>query len=249
MSHEPRLRGVNGSRGRSIYALNAIPPNIIVRFFAHIVYLLSVGKEDLSGDDVSIAFAKAIDGEFHKTPNGLVDVSKNNQAWSIKTVKYENIINKKVVRLISGRNNVLYSYPEEANLRKISLTGKQVIEIWNGRVDEVRSKYSDFRTLVVIRSNDLRHFIIFEEDTPRYEADNYIWKKNSKRNYIAINTTTRQQAFTWQPNGSQFTIHKIVPNNASKFTLRQPETLNEETHRRDLGYNEEWVHFFIDAEE
>lgn len=249
MSREPRLRGVNSSRERSIYALNAIPKNIIVKFFAHIVYLLSVGKEDLTGDDVSIAFAKAIDGEFHKTPNGLIDVSKNNQAWSIKTVKFENIVKQKVIRLISGRNNVLYSYPQDTNLRKIQHTGNQVIEIWNGRVDEVRRKYSDFRTLIVIRSNDLKKFIIFEEDTPRYEADNYKWNKNSKRNFIATNTTTKQQAFTWQPNGSQFTIHKNVPPNASQFTLRKPEVLNEETHLRALGYNEDWVHFMIEEEE
>ncbi len=245
MSRKPILRGKT-EENESLYPLNQIPQDIIVKFFAHIVYLISVGKEDLTGDDVSIAFAKAINGEFRKTPNGLVDVFKDKYAWSIKTIKVAKISTSKQVRLISGRNNVLYSYPHDHNLRNIKKTGQQVIEIWNERVSQVRCKYNDFRTLIVIRSNDLKDFIIFEEDTPRYEADNYSWAKNTKRNFIAKNKTTGKQVFTWQPNGSQFTIHKEVPINASKFSLTKPDVIDEEEQLRDIGYNKDWVHFMIE---
>ena len=247
MSKKPILRGKT-EEAKSIHPLNQIPKDVIVKFFAHIVYLISVGKDDLTGDDVSIAFAKAIKGEFRKTPNGLVDVFKDKYAWSIKTIKVDNISQTKRVRLISGRNNVLYSYPDDYNLRNIKKTGQQVIEIWNERVNQVRSEYNDFRTLIVIRSDDLKDFIIFEEDTLRYEANNYSWERNSKRNFIATNKTTGKIVFTWQPNGAQFTIHKEVPINASKYVLQKPDILNEEKHLKDIGYNKDWVHFIIEEE-
>lgn len=247
MNHNPKLRRQN-INVKSLYPLNSIPEDIIIKFFSHIVYLISIGNDDLTGDDISIAFAKAIDGTFHKTRDGLVDVSYCKQAWSIKTVKHKKPFQVRHIRLISGRNNVLYSYKEEANLNDIVKTGEQVVEIWNARVDQVRQEYTDFRTLVVVRSNDLKEFVIFEEDTIKYTPNDYTWISNSKDNLIAVNRTTKQQTFTWQPNGSQFTIHKNVPVTASKYALNQPEIISEDKVLENIGYNKNWVHFMLKEE-
>ena len=59
MSRKPILRGKT-VENESLYPLNQIPGNIIVKFFGHIVYLISIGKDDLTGDDISIAFAKSL---------------------------------------------------------------------------------------------------------------------------------------------------------------------------------------------
>ena len=77
-------------------------------------------------------------------------------------------------------------------------------------------------------------------------GSDYTWNKNTKGNFIAINTTTKKHTFTWQPNGAQFTIHKIVPVNASRYVIRKPNVLDEEQRLKELGYDKDWVHFFLE---
>jgi len=248
MSRKPILRGKT-VENESLYPLNQIPGNIIVKFFGHIVYLISIGKDDLTGDDISIAFANAINGNFHKTPFGLVDVSKGKQAWSIKTVKFEKPFDQKSIRLISGRNNLYHSFPGDVDIDNHKKTGSQIIDIWNERVNLALKNYNDLRTLIVIRSNDLKSFAIFEEDLSQYSSNDYSWGINKDNNFIAKHKSSHKHVFTWQPDGSQFTIHKEVPANVAKFTLKQPEVLSEKERLKELRYNKKWIHFLLDSED
>lgn len=47
--------------------------------------------------------------------------------------------------------------------------------------------------------------------------------------------------FTWQPHGSQFTIHTDVPENAKKFTIRRPPVLRKETVLESIDFNDDWI--------
>ena len=47
--------------------------------------------------------------------------------------------------------------------------------------------------------------------------------------------------FTWQPHGSQFTIHTTVPDNAVKFRIKRPPSLAKEVILDSLGFDESWI--------
>lgn len=47
--------------------------------------------------------------------------------------------------------------------------------------------------------------------------------------------------FTWQPHGSQFTIHARVPKNAVKFTIKQPPLLTKEDILKAIQFDASWV--------
>lgn len=47
--------------------------------------------------------------------------------------------------------------------------------------------------------------------------------------------------FTWKPHGSQFTIHTEVPNEAVKFRVKQPPTLQKNDVHKGIHFDESWV--------
>ena len=61
-------------------------------------------------------------------------------------------------------------------------------------------------------------------------------------NLIGKNRDTGEVTFTWQPHGSQFTIHTKVPASAVRFTLDCPAcVLDKDTVLAELGYDDSWV--------
>ena len=69
----------------------------------------------------------------------------------------------------------------------------------------------------------------------------YRWEENNNGNLIGIDLETGDIRFTWQPHGSQFTIHTRVPKNAVKFIIKQPPILDVEETLRQIHYNDNWV--------
>ena len=47
--------------------------------------------------------------------------------------------------------------------------------------------------------------------------------------------------FTWQPHGVQFTIHTEVPDEAIKFRVRKPPTLQKNEVLKEIEFNENWI--------
>lgn len=159
----------------------------------------------------------------------------------MKTVKNPNPFTRDTVRLISGRCSPDYSYGITDPHKDIQKTGQAVLGIWNERVNIVRDNYKAIRTCVLIRSNDLCSYVIYETENSRYPTCDYIWETNKNGNLLGKNKTTGNTCFTWQPHGSQFTIHDIVPKSAIKFTIKKPPVLSQKDILNAIGFNESWV--------
>ncbi len=237
----PRLRDSSRLVTHELYPLGQIPDDIIIRISQYIVFLLATGRKDMDGNEWGDGFAYAIGGSHLASPLGIADVIYNNQAWSCKTVKNNHPFSVRNIRLISGRNNLKYSYGIENPSEDISDSGKKVLEIWNGRVQIALDHFNPVRTLVLIRSNDLTEFCLFEEQCVMYASNQYQWEVNNNGNFIGkLGETT---CFTWQPDGSQFTIHTKVPDNAIKFKVQKPASIQIDEMLKAVKFNESWVSF------
>ncbi len=240
-THTPRLRDGRRAPYGEKYPLNEIPDSIIKKIGGYLVYLLYIGRKDISGEDWGDAFADAIGGNHLDSPVGIADVVVNGMAYSMKTVKHQNPFGCDKVRLISGRCSPDYSYGISDPHTDIQKTGRAVLEIWNERVNIAHEEFNPVRTSILVRSYDLLSYVLFEEDTNRYRVSDYIWKTNPNGNLIGIHKDTKEQCFTWQPHGSQFTIHTKVPDDAVKFTIRRPPVITKESVLENINFGEDWV--------
>lgn len=240
MKH-PRLRDSHKLVTSEIYPINEIPDDIIVKVAGFFAYLLYMGRKDITGKDWGDAFAEAIGGTHLDSPVGIADVVKGKMAWSMKTVKNANPLIAKRVRLISGRCSPDYSYGITDPHEDIQKTGRAVLGIWNERINLALDNYNPVRTLVLVRSEDCMSFCLFEHDTHRYPSNDYIWETNRNGNLIGKSIADNKELFTWQPHGSQFTIHTDIPLNAVRFTIKQPPIASKEKILSSIGFDASWV--------
>lgn len=240
MKH-PKLRDGRKLVTSEVYPINEIPDEVIFKVAGYFAYLLYVGRKDISGNDWGDAFAKAIGGIHLDSPVGIADVVKGKMAWSMKTVKTKDPLTAKKVRLISGRCSPDYSYGITDPHVDIEKTGRAVLGIWNERINIALDNYNPVRTLVLVRSEDCLNFCLFEEDIHRYPTNDYVWSVNSNGNLIGKSIATDKTAFTWQPHGSQFTIHEDIPYNSVRFTLKKPPVISQEAVLSTIGFTDDWV--------
>ena len=241
MEH-PKLRDSKRLLTREPYRINEIPEEVIRRIGRKFIYMLCVGHNDLTGDDWGNVFAEAIGGEHLQAPVGIADVVFDKMAWSMKTVKTPKPHrNEAFIRLISGRCSPDYSYGITDPHEDIEKTGRAVLNIWNERVNIAQDYYNPLRTSILVRSNDLLTYTLFEEENHRFVANQYRWEENRNGNLIGIDIESGETCFTWQPHGSQFTIHTRVPQNAVKFRIKQPPKLNVEETLKQINYSDDWV--------
>lgn len=241
MPIRPRLRDAGRLSTHDLYPLNIFPDELIRKLGGYLVYLIYIGRKDISGDDWGDAFADAIGGTHLDSPLGIADVVLDKNCWSMKTVKNQRPFNATSVRLISGRCSPDYSYGITDPHVDVQRTGEAVLGIWNERVNIATDHYSQVRTSILIRSNDLKSYILFEEDTGRFRTTDFHWKVNPNGNLIGLDSQ-EQQRFTWQPHGSQFTIHTKVPKEAVKFQIKIPPTrLNKKDVLDVLKYDNSWI--------
>ena len=208
---------------------------------SYLVYLLYIGRKDITGTDWGDAFSDAIGGKHLDSPVGIADVVFEKTAWSMKTVKNSTPFNCKNIRLISGRCSPDYSYGITDPHDDIQKTGRAVLGIWNERVNIAQDNYSTVRTSVLVRSNDLLSYCLFEEENHRYRTNDYYWEVNANGNLIGKSLETNEVCFTWQPHGSQFTIHTKVPENAVRFEIQQPPLLTKENILDTIHFDKSWV--------
>lgn len=239
-SKNPRLR--TATKIPAPYPLNQFPPDFGLKLGKEIIYLLATKSiPDIAGSEWEQVFANCIGAVWKPSNIGLDDIVLGNCAWSAKSIKSANPIHQKTVRLISGRNSPTYSF-DQTNLDvDPQIIGEQVLEIWNSRVEFLRSKYAHLRTVVLIKSNDLTLLVTFEFETVRYPIDKFIWKKNQNGNLEGYSREEMQHRFTWQPHGSQFTIIEPVPNDCLVVSIRKPQRLGKETVLSALNFDESWI--------
>ena len=236
----PKLRGKKQSRN-SIYPVGEFPNTVLHGIAQRIVYLLAVGKADLSGDEWGHCFAESIGGEHHASSVDAQDVSFENCAWSVKTIKSKQPFDCPKIRLISGRNSPSYSHNIDNPFTDIKLTGRAVLEIWNERINRVLSEYEDYRLLVLVRNMNQLQFTMFESEITRFVPDDYRWELNTRRNFQGHDAASDSHCFTWQPHGGQFTIIKPVPASAVKYEIRRPPMLDFNGVLRWVKFNQSWL--------
>lgn len=235
----PRLR--TADKVPPPYPLGRFPANFGLRVGKQIIYLIATkSNPTILGGEWEEVFARAIDAEWVPSNIGLDDVVKDNCAWGAKTVTNRNPWTCGHVRLISGRNSPVYSYGDEISTEaEPTEVGRQVVEIWNARVESIRAKHRHLRTIVLIKGPGLLTLSIFEVETIRYEPDLYTWSWNERGNLEGHRDG--QHHFTWQPHGSQFTIIQRVPDNRLKLQLQQPGRISETEYLHAIGYDDSWV--------
>lgn len=204
------------------------------------MYLIYIGRKDISGGDWGDAFADAINGKHLDSPVGIADVALDNICWSTKTVKASKPFSIDRVRLISGRCSPDYSYGITDPHVDPQKTGEAVLNIWNERVNIAAERYTQIRTIILVRSPDSLSFRMFEEETHRFRTTDYQWKVNPNGNLIGLDPSGAT-CFTWQPHGSQFTIHTQVPKEAIKFRIKQPPKLRKSDVLEDINFDNSWI--------
>jgi hypothetical protein len=240
-SKSPKLRTVQKSP--PAYPLNNFPSNLPFIIGREIVYLLaSKGKPNLVGSEWEEIFAISIGAEWRDSNVGLDDVRLGNTAWGAKTVKSTNPAKQKRVQLVSGRNSIVYSFGSNIDTSvDPNLPGHQVLAIWNDRVSAIRERFDHLRTIVLIKGNDLSEVVVFEFETIRYDQELFYWEWNENNNLKGFKKETKEHLFTWQPHGSQFTIHEKVPTNSVLIKIKKPEGLNKEKTLQALGFDKSWI--------
>lgn len=173
MEH-PKLRDSKKLLTHEPYTINEIPEKIVKEIGKQLVCLLCTGRNDLTGNDWGDVFARAVGGEHLQSPVGIADVVFKKMAWSMKTVKTSNPHRSDAsVRLISGRCSPDYSYGITDPHEDIQKTGRTVLNIWNERVNIAYDYYNPVRNSVLVRSNDLLNYTLFEEENHRFIANQY----------------------------------------------------------------------------
>lgn len=201
---------------------------------------------DLEGKDWERIFAECIGASWTPSNVGLDDITHqgSSTAWGAKTVKgkplgHKNSNTQHKVRLISGRNSPDYSFnvAVEPNVTDPDEVGKMVLGIWNTRVKEVRSKYSDLRTSVLIKGDGLETVSVFELDTQLYMTEQFKWEWNKNSNLEGCDLQGDHH-FTWQPHGSQFTIIESVPEDALKMRIKAPRLISATEVLERIGFDD-----------
>ena len=165
-------------------------------------------------------------------------------AWSTKTVKVTGAAGPHAaqrLRLISGRNSPDYSMGITDPHVDIAATGRAVLSIWNERVSIAQDQYRPVRTIVLARSTDLLSYTMFEEENHRFVTSDYAWSVNANGNLQGTHVESGAVQFTWQPHGSQFTIHTAVPSTARKFALMRPPAMSMRQVLDSIDYTDAWV--------
>jgi hypothetical protein len=242
---QPRIRTV--IKTNPLYPLNNFPSSFIPKLAEHICALLAIRSQfDLEGKEWEQIFADCIGASWSPSNVGLDDVTHlpSSTAWGAKTVKgkvkstQESIQKENSVRLISGRNSINYSYgktidPKTSNPDEV---GEMVLDIYNIRVREVRSKFENLRTVVLIKDENLERLCVFEYETLMFIETEYNWKWNKRGNLEGFDKNSFHK-FTWQPHGSQFTIVEPVPNNAVRLEIKKPPSISKEQILKEIGFN------------
>jgi hypothetical protein len=237
----PKLRSV--SKSKPPYKLNEFPNHFPYLIGEQLIYILATrGETDIEGKEWEQIFAYAIGAEWKPSNVGLDDIVLGNTAWGAKSVKHQNPVNQRRVRLISGRNDLQFSFGFIAQPgEKPDETGELVLNIFNERVSKIREIVKNVRTVVLIRSYDLTEVAIFVFDTIRYDPELYFWKWNKSKNLEGYSKKDNSHKFTWQSGGTQFTIIEEVPDNLTIISIRKPDIIDKDFILSKIGFDKSWI--------
>lgn len=237
----PKLRTV--SKSIAPYPENKFPHDFAFKVGEQLIYILATrGESDIEGKEWEQIFANAIGAEWRPSNVGLDDIVLGNTAWGAKSVKHKTPSRQKTIRLISGRNDLQYSYGYDAKSgKKPDETGELVLNIYNERVSKIRETHKQLRTIILIRSDDLTEAVIFEQNAILHDPELYYWKWNKRNNLEGFSKADDKHRFTWQSGGTQFTIIDTVPQNHILLQLRKPDLVSKESVFENIGFDKAWI--------
>jgi hypothetical protein len=237
----PILRTV--SKSLPPFKLNEFPKEFPFLVGEQLIYILATrGETDIEGKEWEQIFANSIGAEWKPSNVGLDDIVLGNTAWGAKSIKHKYPSRQKKVRLISGRNDLQFSYAYNAKPgEEANETGELVLNIFNERVSKIRETYKHLRTIVLIRSYDLSEVVIFEYDTIRYDPELYYWKWNKSKNLEGYCKSDDSHKFTWQSGGTQFTIIEELPNEQTVINVKKPNLIDKEYILGKIGFDKSWI--------
>jgi hypothetical protein len=237
----PKLRTV--SKSLPPFKLNEFPKEFPFLVGEQLIYILATrGETDIEGKEWEQIFANSIGADWKPSNVGLDDIVLGNTAWGAKSVKHKNPSKQKKVRLISGRNDLQFSFGFIAKPgEEADETGELVLNIFNERVSKIRETYKHLRTIVLIRSYDLSEVVIFEYDTIRYDPELYYWKWNKSKNLVGYSKKDDSHKFTWQSGGTQFTIIEEVPVEQTVINVKKPNLIDKEYILGKIGFDKSWI--------
>jgi hypothetical protein len=187
-------------------------------------------------------FSHIIGAEWKPSNIGLDDVVLGGCAWGAKTVKAPDPVTAKSVRLVSGRNSPSYSFNKTVDSScDASEVGELVLGIWNGRVELVKKQFSEVRTIVLVKSDDLTTLAAFEFETTSFPADKFSWSWNKNGNLVGHDNMSGILKFTWQPHGSQFTISESVPESRLAIRINKIPHLSREQVFDAVNFDPNWI--------
>ena len=245
---DPRLKGASGA-SRGPWPVGAIPDSVLYALGRGIVHWQAVGNSDITGDKFSDMFAEAVGGEHLAKPLGLGDVVSDGTAWSLKTVKKRNVRQSAVDRFISGRNSPDFSLGVADPRKDPEATGRDVLAIWNSRLNASLDEFNELRLACLIRDHQLRDFCLFEQPLTQFPVGDYTWRfealmKGANENLQGYELATGEHRFTWQPHGGQFTVKRPRPGSSRYFRIVKNVPLHtKESVLKWIGYRDSWIEF------
>lgn len=239
----PRLR--TAGKTHPLYAPNDFSKSFAMSLGKEIIYLLATRPDArLEGNDWEEIFARCIGARWTPSNIGLDDVTLDtySMTWGAKTIKNNNPFDVRHVRLICGRNSLDFSYGIK-NVRAMPKDeiGAKVLEIWNTRVEEVRTRFSNVRTVVLLKGEALSMVSVYEEDTIQFLPEKYYWQWNERGNLEGYERDTNIHRFTWQPHGSQFTVVSDVPEKRLKLRIKRPPIISQNAVLNSISYDDSWI--------
>ena len=96
------------------------------------------------------------------------------------------------------------------------------------------------RLVVFVRNMVAQEFTLFERPIYPLVVNKYRWVVNTRGNLIGFDDDAH--VFTWQPHGSQFTIHEPIPQGAVRFRIaHEPAVLEMNKVLLEVGFKSDWV--------
>jgi len=238
---QPKLKGVE--KYKPEYPLNKLPKKFAMALGKELIYLLATRSDPrLEGSDWEEIFARCVGADWRPSNVGLDDVVHGQMAWGAKTVKNAKPFEVKHVRLICGRNSPDYSF-KVANVHELEPNdlGTKVLQIWNGRLAEVRKKFTTVRTVVLLKGKDLSTVAVYEEDAVMFLPEEYYWEWNEQNNLEGYEKKSGIHRFSWQPHGSQFTVISEVPTQRLKLRIKRPPLVDKGAVLKSVQFDESWI--------
>lgn len=169
-------------------------------------------------------YTKDIDGIdplFNIRSKKLYDVvdSKTKRGWSIKSLQwafYEGCTFELVIQRAA-----VYKKAESLGFEPLNSDsdpnriGAALLKHWNMKVesDAIAQNVDDCRIMVLLKTEDKKHFAVFEESIKQYSPEEMYWEwANEKKNGLkGYRKTDNMCIYKWYPSQTQFFERFILP--------------------------------------